>query len=237
MQVTLEKPDDSDPTHPLVVANPVAEVTSTSKLTHDVEAAPLVSGTRYFAVTLLIGESGKWQSTSEPFFTKRRTVTIQFKDFEVVNDGDEDPWGDGDDAEVTLKVWKGMDEVGGDLKWGPGNISDVGGARFVKLNFPDVVVGPEFLNGIDPPIGIGLDALERDYFMWVLASTDEAEYQQTYHQGLPLHTKHLGFPWGSDNERVDPPQVMTNFDVWASPIGGDGELRIKANVRFAVEYE
>jgi hypothetical protein len=80
MQVTLEEPDDSDPTHPLVVPNPVAEVTSTSKLVHDVDAAPLVPGTRFFAVTLLIGESGKWQSTSQEFTTKQRTVTIQFTD-------------------------------------------------------------------------------------------------------------------------------------------------------------
>jgi len=232
MQVTLEEPDSSDLTHPLVVPKPVAEVTSSSKLLHDVDAAPLVPGTRYFAVTLLIGESGAWQSTSEPFITKQRTVTIQFTDFEVVNDGDEDPWGDGDDAEVTLKVFKGKDQVGGDLKWGPGQISDVGGARTVNVNFPDVVVLPELLNGKDTPIGIGLSALERDYFMWVLASTDEAEYQETFHPGLPLHTKLLSshFPWGRGNERVPPP-AATNFDIWASPIGGDGELRIKANVR------
>ena len=234
MQVTLEEPDDSDPTHPLVVPNPVAEVTSTSKLVHDVDAAPLVPGTRYFAVTLLIGESGAWQSTSEPFITKQRTVTIQFTDFEVVNDGDEDPWGKGDDAEVTLRVFKGQDQVGGDLKWGPGGISDVGGARTVFVNFPDVVVGPEALNGKDTPIGIGLYALERDYFMWALASTDEAEYQETFPKGLPLHTKLLRFPFGRGIERVPPPGA--NFDIWASPIGGDGELRIKANVRFGVEY-
>jgi hypothetical protein len=96
-------------------------------------------------------------------------------------------------------------------------------------------VGPEALNGKDTPIGIGLYALERDYFMWVLASTDEAEYQETFHQGIPLHTKLLRFPWGRGKERVPPPG-MTNFDIWASPIGGDGELRIKANVRFTVEY-
>ena len=220
-----------------ILLNPVAEITSASKMVHDVDAGPLVPGTRHFAVTLLIGEKGEWQSISEPFITKRRKVTIQFKNFEVVNDGDEDPWGEGDEVEVTFTVHKGLEQVqGGELKWGPGQITDKGAARIVKLNVPDVVVGPEDLNGIDPPISIGLYALERDYFFW-LPSKDEAQYDETFTRGAPLHTKALGFPTGRGEEKLDPPQVMTNFDVWASPIGGDGDLRIKANVRFAVAYE
>jgi hypothetical protein len=64
-----------------LVPSPVAEVTSASSQVHDIEAAPLVSGTRHFAVTLLIGERGEWQSISESFITRRRKVTIQFKEF------------------------------------------------------------------------------------------------------------------------------------------------------------
>ena len=94
-----------------VMLNPVAETTSASKMIHDVDASPLVPGTRHFAVTLLVGENGEWQSILERFITKRRKVTIQFKDFEVVNDGDEDPWDEGDEAEVTLRVFKGIDQV------------------------------------------------------------------------------------------------------------------------------
>jgi hypothetical protein len=217
--------------------NPIAEVTSDLSQLHDVEASSLVSGTRHFAVTLLIGERGEWQSISEPFITKRRKVKIQFKEFEVVNDSDEDPWKDGDDAEVTFRVYKGMDQVeGGELKWGPGNINDAGAARFVKVNFPDVVVGPEDLNGIDPPVSIGVYALERDYFFW-FTSTDEAEYDEEWQPGRPLHTKRLPFPTGRANENVNPPEIVSNFDIWTSPVGGDGELRIKANVRYVVTYD
>jgi hypothetical protein len=109
----------------------------------------------------------------------------------------------------------------------------------VKVNVPDVIVGPEDLNGIDPPISIGLHALERDTIAWVIKSTDDADYDQTHEPGTPIHTKRLpAFPTGrGEEEKLDPGQVMTNFDIWASPVDGDGDLIIKANVRFAVAYE
>ena len=119
---------------------------------------------------------------------------------------------------------------------GAGNINDAGAARFVKVNFPDLVVGPEDLNGIDPPVSIGVYALERDYFLW-FTSTDEAEYDEEYQPGRPLHTKRLPFPTGRANENVNPPEITTNFDIWTSPVDDDGELRIKANVRYVVAYE
>ncbi len=150
---------------------------------HDVEITPLVPGTAHVALTLLIAETGAWQMIVDDFKTKRRKVTVQFKKFKVLNDGDEDPWGEGDEAEIWFRAYNGSEKVN-EFKWGPGQISDVGAASEVFVNFSDVVIGPDDLNGVDPGVGLGVYALERDYFFWI-PSTDEAEYQRSYRGSGP----------------------------------------------------
>ena len=108
------------------IAHPLTENVSGPNFLHDVEANPLVPGARYVAVTLLITERREWQTILEGFKTKRRKVTIQWKKFIVENDGDEHPWGDGDEVEIYFRTYFGSDVVD-QQKWGTGNISDVPG--------------------------------------------------------------------------------------------------------------
>jgi hypothetical protein len=202
------------------------EISGTAQL-HAVEAGPLVAGTPHFALTLLIAESGEWQAIKEDFKTKRRKVTVQFKKFKVVNDGDEDPWGEGDEVKISFRVYSGETMVN-EFTWGPGQIST---ASEVGLNIPDAVVGPDDFNGVDPGVSLGIYAVERDYFVWI-PSTDEAEYNVAGRRRKPFY-----FPAGSGSENVNPPTTATNFDITATPMNGDGELSLTANVRHVVAYE
>lgn len=241
--VSREPPLAAGPNGFLRLPNPIGERTSALAMLHDVEVAPLVPGTAYFALTLLIAETGAWQIVVEDFKTKRRKVTVQFKKFKVLNDGDEDPWGEGDEAEIWFRAYKGSEKVN-EFKWGPGQITDVGPASEVFVNFSDVVIGPDELNGVDPGVGLGVYALERDYFFWI-PSTDEAEYQRTYRGSGPSDpsdplgvstVKPFNFPTGSGSENVNPAPSDTNFEVTATRKDGDGNLKLSAQVRHVVEY-
>ncbi len=228
----------------LMLLDPVATRTSGLDMVHDVDADPLVSGTSYVAVTLLIAETGAWQVIAENFKTKQRKVTIQFKKFKVLNDGDEDPWGQGDEVEIWFRAYDGSEKVK-EFKWGPGQITDVGPASEVLVNFSDVVIGPEELKGNDPGVGLGLYAVEKDYFFWI-PSTDEAEFsritrnnQGPYDVNDPLGystVKPFVFPTGRGKEIVSPTQSETNFEVTASRKDNDGHLQLSAKVRHLVEY-
>jgi hypothetical protein len=202
-------------------------ISGTAQLLHAVEAGPLVAGTPHFALTLLIAESGEWQAIKENFKTKRRKVTVQFKKFKVLNDGDEDPWGEGDEVKISFRVYNGEDMVN-EFTWGPGQIST---GSEVGLNLPDAVVGPDDFNGLDPGVSLGIYAVERDYFFWI-PSTDEAEFNVSGRKRKPFF-----FPVGSGSENVNPQTTETNFDITATPMNGDGELSLRANVRHVVAYE
>jgi hypothetical protein len=244
MQVGTEPPVTGANNFP-TLPNPLAVVSSNSQALqhHDVEAKPLVSGTPHVALTLLISATGAWQAVKENFKTKRRKVTIQFKKFNVHNDSDEDPWGEGDNVEIWFRVYNG-DTMVNDFKWGPGQISDEGLLSEIGLNFPDAVVGPDELNGEDPGVGVSIYALERD---WItipilgieIPSTDEATYDEyqapTSVEGRKI--KRFDFPVGDGSEIVNPGSTATNFNIIASPIGGDGDLLLTARVRYAVTYE
>jgi len=227
-----------------ILPNPIAGKNSALSEIHDVDVGPLIPGTSYVALTLLIAETGAWQAVVEDFKTKQRKVTIQFKKFKVLNDGDEDPWGQGDEVEIWFRAYKGSEKVE-EFKWGPGQISDVGTASEVFVNFSEVIVGPDEFNGIDPGVGLGLYALERDYFFWI-PSTDEAEFSRTFRNGQGPHdvndalgvstVKPFVFPTGRGKEIVSPPQSEINFEVTASRKDGDGHLQLSAKVRHLVEY-
>lgn len=245
MQVGREAPLAAGPNGFLSLPNPLGERTSSLATLHDVEVAPLVPGSAHVALTLLIAETGAWQIVVEDFKTKRRKVTIQFKKFKVLNDGDEDPWGEGDEAEIWFRAYKGSERVN-EFKWGPGQISDVGAASEVFVNFSDAIIGPDELNGVDPGVGLGLYALERDYFFWI-PSTDEAEFQRPFRTGSGgLHdpgdplgvstVKPFNFPTGSGRENVNPGPTDINFEVTATRKDGDGSLKLSAKVRHVVEY-
>lgn len=220
---------------------------------HDFEVAPLVSGTRYFALTLLIGRGGDWEIKEEPFRTKQRKVTLQFKKFSVFNDGDESPWGDGDRVQIWFSVFRG-DRMFAEQYWGPSpdqlasivwyghDISDEPGRNVVNLNFEDVVIGPEELNGNDPGLGISVFAREHDTF-----STDEAEPRADYAPDPSVYgqlegkiIKRVPLPTGSAKERISPAPGVPNTEVSAWPKwydnSYDGDLAITAHVRYVVEY-
>jgi len=245
MEVGREPPLVAGPNGFLRLPNPIAERTSGFATLHDVEADPLVPGTSHIALTLLISETGAWQVVSEDFKTKRRKVTVQFKKFKVLNDGDEDPWGQGDEAEIWFRAYKGSERVK-EFKWGPGQISDVGAASEVFVDFSDVIIGPDELNGVDPGVGLGLYALEKDYFFWI-PSTDEAQFERPFRGATGLRdasdplgvstVKPFVFPTGRGRENVSPAPTDINFEITATRIDGDGNLRLSAKVRHVVEYE
>ena len=149
--------------------NFVAEAASASATSHDVEVMPLVPGTGYIASTVLVAATGAWQPISQDFTTKRRKVTLQFKNFLVRDDSD--AHSTGEHAEVHLRVYDGTSLIT-NFKWGPGEISDLSSANLVTVAFPDAVIGPDPLDGVDPGVGLGLYALEHDDFIW--PTTDEA---------------------------------------------------------------
>lgn len=244
MEVGREPAQPAGPNGFLTLPNPIVQRTSGLGTVHDVDAEPLVPGTSYVALTLLIAENGAWQIIAEDFKTKRRKVTVQFKKFKVLNDGDEDPWGEGDGVEIWFRAYKGSERVN-EFKWGPGQISDVGAASEVFVNFLDAIIGPDELNGNDPGVGLGLYALERDYFFWI-PSTDEAEFQRPFRSGGGPHdnsdplgvstVKPFVFPTGRGKENVSPPQSETNFEITATRKDDDGNLKLSAKVRHVVEY-
>ena len=212
-----------------------AEKFSTFGQLHDVEVAPLVPGTGYQALTLLVTPRGDWQAIGAVFRTKRRKVTIQFKNFVVHNDSDEDPHGVGDEAEVSVGVFVGKNLIR-HFHWGPGDFSDVAGANKVPVSYSDEVVGPDAFEGEDPGVGISLYALERDYFFWI-PSTDEAAYAGQRPTTLYVPKKPLPFPTGSSREVVNPATTDTNFDITATRLDSDGHLWLTANLRYLVSYE
>jgi hypothetical protein len=235
MQVGREPPISDSNGFPRL-PNVLAEVTSATAATHDVDAKPLVPGTGYVVLTVLLAASGAWQAISQEIDTKRRKVTLQFKNFQVRDDSDEGIHGEGDDAEVYLRVYDGTTLVK-NLKWGPGQISDRPSNDVVDVSYPDVVVGPDPLDGIDPGVGVGLYALERDYFVW-FPSTDEAQYNDLHSRPYEKRfIKYLTFPVGRGSETVSPGTTKTNFDITATRMNDDGHLWITANVRYVVAYE
>jgi hypothetical protein len=232
MQVGREPPISDSNGFPRV-PNVLAEVTSASAASHDVEAKPLVPGTGYIASTVLVAASGAWQPISQDFTTKRRKVTLQFKNF-VVRD-DSDAHSTGEHAEVHLRVYDGMALLT-NFKWGPGEISDLSSANVVPVTFPDTVIGPDSLDGIDPGVGLGLYALEHDDLIW--PTTDEAQYDDRHSRPYEKRfIKYLTFPVGRGRETVSPGTTKTNFDITATRMNDDGHLWITANVRYLVAYE
>lgn len=126
----------------LRLPNVSTEKTSAFASLHDVELAPLVPGTRYNALTLLVTPRGDWQAIPAVFRTKRHKVTVQFKNFVVHNDSDEDPHGVGDEAEVSVGVFVGENLIR-HFHWGPGDFSDVAGANKIPVSYSAEVVGPD----------------------------------------------------------------------------------------------
>ena len=216
----------------MTLSNVIFRKNSDSAQLHDVEAVPLTPGTSYTAVIRLVDKKGFWQFFTVPFKTKRRKVTVQFKNFKVHNDSDDGAWGAGDDVEIWFRVYNGQNRVN-EFKWGPTDITDEGSQSLVGLNFSDAVVGPDDLEGEDQGVGLGLYAREHDSFFWI-PSTDEAEYREYYPDRTILRIK---FPVGLGDEIVNPDTTATNLKISARPMNDDGSLHITTNVRYLVSYE
>lgn len=54
---------------------------------HDLQVEPLLPGNDLFYLMRVFDEDGNWQIVSDPFRTKQRKVTIDFKELHIINDG------------------------------------------------------------------------------------------------------------------------------------------------------
>jgi hypothetical protein len=165
---------------------------------HVLEAATLLPGHEYFVTLRLSDRDGRWSlPATDPFATKRRTVTLGFPVIHLFNDGDNHGSGE---AEFGVSVYRG--------EW-DGQMRHVGGRQLADDDNPMTVTTgmPDFATGF-APLTIGPDRY-RSHKDCVKVIVHGVEYdgigESNEHAANFLHHDSLGaipMPTGRGKETV-----------------------------------
>jgi hypothetical protein len=168
-----ENPPTRDDTGIWRISNPAQTLASTARTDHVVEVLNLLPGHHLFATVLLIDGSGQWSSLAEEFTMLLRKVTVNFKELEILNDGDSGGTV-GTTSEVTFNflVQQGEQNVQ-NFPYFNENVSVKQAEKYITLehfNFVHVL-GPEVGTLENSKIGLWVKGEDHDG----LASNDKAE--------------------------------------------------------------
>jgi hypothetical protein len=181
---------------------------------HELEIAPLLPGHLFASTVLLTNRRGEWQSLMELFATLQRTVTVQFAELHVINDGD---------PHATANVQISYEISEGDL----GQVVWRFVTPFQQVSDPDRYALPAHLSHeIGPkPITedtqtIGIRVAGQDEDSWIEGATENAASS----------IKRLVIPKGRGKETVNNRETTLH----AHPT--DGDLEFEVTLKYSVKY-
>jgi hypothetical protein len=121
---------------------------------HDLQLQPpLLAGNNFFALGLVVDETGKWQVFENTFVTKQRKVTLNFGTLNIINDG---AVSGGNTAEFNIWVREGNNTI---AHFFFGNVDnfDISGMPVIPLagqGCTPVVIGPKQITSNNHDVGI-----------------------------------------------------------------------------------